>query len=110
MKDKQSKKVVIINDINSDTIERAILILRDAGTAQPVPQNSGIVAEAQNVISSYIRVTEKNRYAYPELNSKKSARRRGSCRRIIYALSALAAFFAVGYFILNILSGFLINI
>ena len=64
MKDKQSKKVVIINDINSDTIERAILILRDAGTAQPVPQNSGIVAEAQNVINSYIRVTEKNRYAY----------------------------------------------
>lgn len=108
MSDKRSKKVVIINDINSDAIERAILILRDGGTAQTLPESRGIVAEAQNVINSYIRFAEKNRYVFPE-SDKNQKPRRGSRKGIVYAISALLAFFAVGCFILRIMDGLLIN-
>ncbi len=59
MKDKQSKKVVIINDISSDTIEQAIFILRNSGEVASVGRKSYVLAEAQNIIQNYIQTTDK---------------------------------------------------
>ena len=59
MKDKKTKKVVIINDINSDTIEQAILILKNNGIATATTAGQHIVREAGNVINSYIKSVEK---------------------------------------------------
>ena len=59
MKDKKTKKVVIINDINSDTIEQAILILKNNGIATATTAGQHIVREAGNVINSYIKTVEK---------------------------------------------------
>lgn len=55
MKEKNSKKVIIINEIASDTIEQAIFILKNSGKeVKPISQNSYVLAEAQNIIKSYI--------------------------------------------------------
>lgn len=59
MKGKKTKKVVIINDINSDTIEQAILILKNNGIATATTAGQHIVREAGNVINSYIKTVEK---------------------------------------------------
>lgn len=53
-----SKKVVIINDIKSEMIEQAILILRNNGRPQNMCAGAGIIAEASEVINSYIKNAE----------------------------------------------------
>ncbi len=62
MRDRKSKKVVIINDIYSDTIEQAIFILRNNGNAVSIGTGTTpIVKEAQRVINSYIETIEKTK-------------------------------------------------
>ena len=48
---KSSRRVVIINNIKSDKIEQAIFILRGDKDGKP---NSFVLAEAQEIIDSYI--------------------------------------------------------
>ncbi|MBR5152064.1 MAG: hypothetical protein IKW60_00850 [Clostridia bacterium] len=65
MKDKQPRKVVIIHDIDSREIEKAILILRNGGAVTPAPAKYQIVTEAEKIIRAYSRTVEK------ELEQKK---------------------------------------
>ena len=59
MKEKNSKKVIIINEIASDTIEQAIFILKNSGGREKIiSQNSYVLAEAQNIIKNYIEKIE----------------------------------------------------
>ena len=110
MKDKQSKKVVIINDINSETIERAILILKDAGSVAAASADCGIVAEAQNIINSYIRIVEKNQNGLARCEKRLRKAKSKPHLRTAYVIGALLAFFAAGYVICEIFNKIMVNI
>lgn len=57
MIDKKSRRVVIINNIQSDTIDQAIFILKcDKRTPKP---DINIANEAQTIINNYIKQVER---------------------------------------------------
>lgn len=59
MTDKKSRRVVIINNIKSDTIDQAIFILKDEVKAKGVSfSDINASVEAQEIINSYIRQVE----------------------------------------------------
>ena len=58
MLDKKSRRVVIINNIQSDTIDQAIFILKNQKSTRFVPQNN-IVNEAQSIINQYMHQVER---------------------------------------------------
>lgn len=62
MKEGQSKKVIIINDIKSETVEQAILILKKSGKNEASVKNSSLVQEAQNIIGAYVRAAERSEF------------------------------------------------
>ena len=67
---KEGKKAVIINNIASDSIEQAIFILKpDSFEQSDIGKN--IVAEAQEIINSYISKVEKNGDFQAEKNKKR---------------------------------------
>ena len=96
MKDKKTKKVVIINDINSDTIEQAILILKNNGIATATTAGQHIVREAGNVINSYIKTIEKGN------NKLKKSHKKSFALAIVLTLAAITTFglSVYGFFIL----------
>ena len=57
MKEKNSKRVVIIDEIDSGTIEQAIFILRNNGTEEK-PGKGSIVKEAERIINAYVHTIE----------------------------------------------------
>lgn len=59
MTDKKSRRVVIINNIKSDTIDQAIFILKTAKTDQRKNIESCVAAEAQEIINSYIHQVDR---------------------------------------------------
>ncbi len=59
MTDRKSRRVVIINNINSDSIDQAIFILKSDSSMPQKMVNSSIAKEAQAIIDSYIRQVER---------------------------------------------------
>ena len=103
MKDKKSKKVVIIHDIDSKSIEKAILILRGGGVNTPAPVGYHIVQEAQQIIDDYSKTMEKTqgRISRKEEQARRSERRSGVVKRTLCVLGAMAGFCAFGYWLLT---------
>ncbi|MBQ2614795.1 MAG: hypothetical protein IJB80_05660 [Clostridia bacterium] len=93
MKDRQSKKVVIIHDIDSQSIEKAILILRSNGTATPAPANYHIVSEAERIIRAYSKTVEKADSA----NKEKSH----TARRLALGAGIFLSVFSIGYYLIR---------
>ena len=99
MTDKKSRRVVIINNIKSDTIDQAIFILKSDKNQITSPRVENSVAyEAQNIINNYIRRVEgfKDGSVYPPSpktfqNGKRGARFRRAA--MIAAFSASAVLF-----------------
>ena len=58
MKEKNSRRVVIIEDIDSNAIEQAIFILRNNGSSH-VPGKGTIVREAERIINAYVHTLER---------------------------------------------------
>ena len=90
---KKTRQVVIINDIQSESIEQAIFILRTP-LGEPLPASPGgnIVDEAQRIINSYVKTIEG---AAPKWkNDGRSAARAGRTKRICYVVAAALAFAA----------------
>ncbi len=78
MKEKNSKRVVIIDDIDSCSIEQAIFILRNNGTEGP-PERKTIVSEAERIINAYVQTIEKAQtgiYRREERSRRKNQHRR----------------------------------
>ncbi len=101
MQDKHSKKVIIINDINSDAIERAILILREGKISVPSPAaGSHIVEEAQTVINSYIRTMDKAQYNM-ERKEHRCRNTHSSPARIGLWTAFFASLVVLGYILLH---------
>lgn len=60
MTDRKSRKVLIINNIKSDTIDQAIFILKTNTPEKSTKRlDMNIASEAQNIIDSYIRQVER---------------------------------------------------
>ena len=105
MKDKQSRKVVIINDIDSKNIEKAILILRSGGTSISAPAGYHIVTEAQDIINAYSQTVEKTQSGLDrrEHRARRTEKRSAVTRRVLCVLCALIAFFGIGGFVINVI-------
>ena len=58
MTDKKSRRVVIINNIKSDTIDQAIFILKSNVNENSRRVNTTVAQEAQDIINSYMRQVE----------------------------------------------------
>ena len=68
MTDKKGKRAVIISNIRSKSIEQAIFILKSPETETKVDAGSLVIAEAQDIINSYIRrmdgtITERRKWS-----------------------------------------------
>lgn len=59
MTDKKSRRVVIINNIKSDTIDQAIFILKSAKTDRGKNLEKSVAAEAQEIINNYIHQVDR---------------------------------------------------
>lgn len=100
MKEKNSKRVVIIDEIDSSTIEQAIFILRNNGTAVK-PEKRTIVTEAERIINAYVQTIERTQLGINRRETrsrKKNPGRRG--RKSGSAWVALACFLAAAGLIL----------
>lgn len=72
MIDKKSRRVVIINNIQSDTIDQAIFILKsEKNGVDKVFNERSIAAEAQDIINNYIRQVERLKGLHCSDSSKK---------------------------------------
>ncbi len=94
MKEKNSKRVVIIDDIDSCMIEQAILILRRNGAEKP-PKKTTIVSEAERIIHAYAKLMEKNQHI---TNRKERHHRRKNAKQTHLWIS-FACFLAAGMLI-----------
>jgi len=104
MTDRKSRRVVIINNINSETIDQAIFILKSdkSDTRINGTRETDIVFEAQNIINSYVRQVERLRSGMTGKNTARKKRRKriNSVFAVVTALFCLALCFAVvGYVI-----------
>ncbi len=97
MKDKGNKRVVIINDIDSGEIERAIFILRNGGAVQPAAYQ--IVTEAEKIIRAYSKTVGKE-WEDADRPKKKSP---GAWGAIAYGITVLFLVAVSGYGILRLL-------
>ena len=101
MKEKNPKKVVIINDIDSKSIEKAILILRSGGSA--AAQTYHIVTEAQELINAYRKTVEKTQSCLEKKESRirKREKQLAYLGRILWATGVMASFIFGGYLFLH---------
>jgi len=97
MLDKKSRRVVIINNIQSDTIDQAIFILKTHKSVHCTSENN-IVNEAQTIIDQYIRQVERlKNIDGPYKNNKKDRKSPVLMTAIATAAFMLAAFFVITY-------------
>ncbi len=88
MTDKKSRRVIIINNIQSGTIDQAIFILKsDKTDVLPAGADVSIANEAQNIINNYIRQVEHHK----SLIQKKSRYLPGWLKFLVAAI-VVAAF------------------
>ena len=104
MTDSRARRVVIINNINSDTIDQAIFILKsdkkDRGGNQTCV-GGDIVREAQNIINSYVRQVERLKgTSESRVRNRKKTKRRISLGAVLSLVAGLASILLiVGYMI-----------
>lgn len=104
MTDKKSRRVVIINNIDSDTIDQAIFILKsDKHDCLPARANNTVAYEAQRIINNYIRQVERIKIT----NAAPRKERRGALPKAAALAAALAAF--VGLAVLYAFAGRLLQ-
>ncbi len=98
MIDKKSRRVVIINNIRSESIDQAIFILKDSALkGSSVFSEKEIVTEAQGIIDRYMRQVE--RLKDPQA-SKRAQKKGGLPTLMTVSLTAafmLAVFFVIVY-------------
>ena len=103
MTTKNSRRVVIINNIRSDMIEQAIFILKSNEKRQVEKHmDSGIIVEAQNIIENYIKQVENGKA--PEKPLGKRMKRRRRKRQIAFIALSAAALMAACYGAVQLMS------
>lgn len=95
MTDKKSRRVMIFNNIKSDTIDQAIFILKSA-PLKGRTSDATAAGEAQEIINSYVQQVEKLR----------GGRKRKKSHRRMFAFTLLGLGFSlIGMVIFNFLMG-----
>ena len=102
MTDKKSRRVVIINNINSDTIDQAIFILKSDKRDGILYKSDKVVLEAQKIINNYIKQVERLKYDY-KAPSGKSSFSKNKFLSVLLSLAALAVLVAAFITTANIL-------
>ena len=93
MTEKKGKRAVIISNIKSNSIEQAIFILKSPAYDASFDAGSGIVAEAQEIINSYINTIEKNTFGKRKKLTGKTAVIAGAlCLAAVFVISVLLKF------------------
>ena len=74
MTDRKARKVLIINNIKSDTIDQAIFILKgDVATKRSTSLDKSVATEAQEIIDRYVRQVERLKGEYVRSAKTKKA-------------------------------------
>lgn len=100
MLDKKSRRVVIINNIQSDTIDQAIFILKNQKSTSCTQENN-IVHEAQSIIDQYIRQVERLKAVNGRYKTEKKAKEQRSVPSVLMTVAATAAFMLTVFFIIT---------
>lgn len=100
MLDKKSRRVVIINNIQSDTIDQAIFILKNQKSQNHTKQ-SNIVQEAQTIIDQYIRQVNRLKPIHGQNKTEKKGRKRNSASSVLMTILATAAFILTVFSIIS---------
>ena len=100
MLDKKSRRVVIINNIQSDTIDQAIFILKNQKSANST-QEHNIVHEAQAIIDQYIRQVERLKAVNGRYKTENKNKSRRSASSVLMTVAATAAFMLTVFFIIT---------
>lgn len=89
MTDRKARKVLIINNIKSDTIDQAIFILKgDSGLKKSAVLDTNVAAEAQEIIDRYIRQVERLKTPTGKKFKTKKAKGNFPWPLLFFALSA----------------------
>lgn len=99
MLDKKSRRVVIINNIQSDTIDQAIFILKNQKAASGTKQNN-IVYEAQAIIDQYIRQVDRLKPVNGQYATKKRGRKRSFTSSVL-TVAAAAVFILLVFSVIS---------
>ncbi len=74
MTDRKARKVLIINNIKSETIDQAIFILKgDTGTKSQTHLDKSVATEAQAIIDRYVRQVERLKGEHARSSKTKKA-------------------------------------
>jgi len=68
---KNTKRIVILDKINSNLIEQAIFILKDSSTPENEAKSIDAVTEAQRIIRDYLSDVKYSTYAPKKTKGKK---------------------------------------
>ncbi|MBO4940704.1 MAG: hypothetical protein J6D15_00610 [Clostridia bacterium] len=104
MIDKKSRRVVIINNIESDTIDQAIFILKsDKASSEIKSFDADISVEAQKIIDNYINQVERLKKVQEPFSAKSKKRFKSKKPSFLLPVTLtatfmLAIFFLVVYF------------
>ncbi len=90
MTDKKSRRVVIINNINSDSIDQAIFILKSDPHIPQTTVNSSVAKEAQDIIDNYIRQVDRIKDGYSP-HAIINPRKKRLTRFLLFAMGLLGA-------------------
>lgn len=98
MTDKRTRRVMIINNIESDTIDWAIFILKsDKSDTIPAKRNNSAAYEAQRIINDYIRQVENIKLKNPRSAKGRTASKRLSLIFVAGAFIVTALVFAAAF-------------
>ncbi len=104
MIDKKSRRVVIINNIESDTIDQAIFILKsEKASSETKSFDADISVEAQKIIDNYINQVERLKKVQEPLSKKQKKRSKSKKPSFLLPVTLtasfmLAVFFFIAYF------------
>lgn len=76
MTDRKSRRVVIINNIDSANIDQAIFILKSDSDAPQKAINGTVAKEAQSIIDNYIRQVERIKDGCPPTQAVKTQKKK----------------------------------
>lgn len=99
MIDKKSRRVVIINNIQSDTIDQAIFILKsDKAASESKSFDADISVEAQKIIDNYINQVERLKKVQEPFSTKSKKRSKSKKPSFLLPVTLTATFMLVVFF------------
>ncbi|MBQ9757443.1 MAG: hypothetical protein IJW15_03385 [Clostridia bacterium] len=101
MIDKKSRRVVIINNIQSDTIDQAIFILKSDKATEPSKSlDRDISLEAQKIIDNYINQVERLKKVQEPFSTRERNRHKPKRPSFFLPVTLTAGFMLAVFFLM----------